>query len=132
MEHLPIRTEHCEHPALGVIGELKAIAAIRLSIILVGADQPHHLAVAVINRALHAAIPLDAPDLPVEQVVLHLGLAVLVSVLHSHDVPTGIVGQLLGGPTAGLDTGVAPSKVISKLRPGLETVQLLERNVIEC
>ena len=49
--------------------ELKAIAAIRLSIILVGADQPCHLAVAVINRALHAAIPLDAPDLPVEQVV---------------------------------------------------------------
>lgn len=81
----------------------------------------------VIDRALHAAALLNAPDLPVKQVVLHPGLAVLVAVLHSHDVPTGIVGQLLGGPTAGLDIAAVARQIIRKLCPSLEAGWLLEQ-----
>ena len=51
----------------------------------------------------------------------------MVSVLHSHDVPTGIVGQLLGGPAAGLDIAVVARQIIRKLRPGLEAGWLLEQ-----
>ena len=67
LEHLPLRAEHREHAPLGVVGELESLAPVRLGIVLVGADQPHHLAVAVIDGALHPAVPLDAPDFPVEQ-----------------------------------------------------------------
>ena len=42
---MAVRAEHREHPALGVVGVLEALAPVRLSIILVGADQPcHHVA----------------------------------------------------------------------------------------
>ena len=43
LEHMAVRAEHREHAALGVIGELGAVAAVRLNIILVGANQPCHL-----------------------------------------------------------------------------------------
>ena len=43
LEHVAVRAEHREHPALGVIDELGAVATVRLSTILVGADQPHNL-----------------------------------------------------------------------------------------
>ena len=69
LEHLPLRAEHREHAPLGVVGELEALAPVRLGIVLVGPDQPHHLAVAVVDGALHPAVPPDAPDLPVHQVV---------------------------------------------------------------
>ena len=52
LEHVAVRAEHREHPPLGVIGELEAVAAVRFWVVLVGADQPHHLAVAVINLSL--------------------------------------------------------------------------------
>ncbi len=77
-EHLPLRAEHGEHAPLGVIGELEALAPVCLGIVLVGSDQPHYLAVAVIDGALHAAVPFDAPDLPVHQVVGNAGLAPLI------------------------------------------------------
>ena len=77
-EHLPLRAEHGEHAPLGVVGELEALAPVRLGIVLVGADQPHYPAVAVIDGALHPAVPLDAPDFPVEQVVGDAGLVSLV------------------------------------------------------
>ena len=69
LEHLPLQAEHREHAPLGVVGELEALTPVRLGIVLVGPDQPHHLAVAVVDGALHPAVPLDAPDLPVEQIV---------------------------------------------------------------
>ena len=77
-EYLPLRAEHREHAPLGVVGELEALAPVRLGVVLVGPDQPHHLAVAVVDGALHPAVPLDAPDLPVEQVIGYTGLAPLV------------------------------------------------------
>ena len=76
-EHLPLWAEHHEHAPLGVVGELGALTSVRLGVVLVGADQPHHLAVAVVDGALHAAVPLNAPDLPVHQVVGDAGLAAL-------------------------------------------------------
>lgn len=41
---------HCKHAVLGVIGELETVATVRLSIILIGADQPCHR-VATIDTA---------------------------------------------------------------------------------
>ena len=98
-----IWAEHREHPPLGVIGELEAVAAVRFRVVLVGADQPHHLAVAVIDRALHAAVPLDAPDLPVEQVVGNAGLAPLVV----------------------RDLGQIARRVVAELRPVVDPAALL-------
>lgn len=78
LEHLPLRAEHREHAPLGVVGGLEALAPVCLGVVLVGPDQPYYLAVAVIDGALHAAVPFDAPDFPVEQVVGDAGLAPLV------------------------------------------------------
>ena len=50
---------------LGVVGELEALTSVRLGVVLVGPDQPHHLAVAVVDGALYPTVPLNAPDLPV-------------------------------------------------------------------
>ena len=77
LEHLSLWAEHREHAPLGVVGELEALAPVRLGVVFVGPDQPHHLSVVVVDGALHPAVPLDAPDLPVHQVVGDAGLAAL-------------------------------------------------------
>ena len=59
-----------------------------------------------------------------------VGGAVLVAVLHPHNVAPGVVGQLLGGPAAGLDIGAVARQIISKLRPDLEEFQLLEQSAV--
>ena len=78
LEHMAVRTDHRKYPPLGVVGELEAVTAVRLRVVLVGTDQPHHLAVPVVDGALYPAVPLYAPDLPVEQVIGYTGLAPLV------------------------------------------------------
>ena len=78
LEHMAVRADHRKYPSLGVIGELEAVAAVRFRVVLVGTDQPHHLAVPVVDGALYPAVPLYAPDLPVQQVIGYAGLATLV------------------------------------------------------
>ena len=53
LEHMAVRAYHRKYPPLGVVGELEAVTAVRLRVVLVGTDQPHHLAVPVVDRALH-------------------------------------------------------------------------------
>ena len=51
LEHPPLRVEHREHAPLGVVGELEALTPVCLGVVLVGPDQPHYLAVAVVDIA---------------------------------------------------------------------------------
>ena len=56
-----VAVHNAGNAALGVVGKLEAVAAVRLRIVLVGTDQTHHLAVAVIDCT--PAVPLNALDL---------------------------------------------------------------------
>ena len=65
-EHLPLWAEHHEHAPLGVVGELGALTSVRLGVVLVGADQPHHLAVAIVGVFLPEilfAFPIAPPNM---------------------------------------------------------------------
>ena len=93
LEHLAVGPHHREHTALVVVGVLVARAVVGLGVVLVG---PHYLgqvAVAVVEAASHPAVLLRPPDLPVEQVVLHPGLAAL-AVRDLHQVPGLVVSKL--------------------------------------
>ena len=85
-----------------------------------------HVARVVVGVIFRAPVRLDDARDPSPGVQV-IGGAVLVAVLHPHNVAPGVVGQLLGGPAAGLNMGAVARQIICKLRPALETVQLLEQ-----
>ena len=93
LEYMAVGANHRKYAALVVVGVLIPRAVVGLGVVLVG---PHHLgqvAVAVVEAAGHAAILLDPPDLPVEQVVLHPSPAPLV-VRDLHQVACLVVDKL--------------------------------------
>ena len=53
-------------PAPGVVGELEAVTTVRFRVVLVGPDQPHHLAVAIVGVFLPEilfAFPIAPPNM---------------------------------------------------------------------
>lgn len=94
LEHVAVRAEHREHPALVIIGVLISCSIVCLWVVLVGAYHLGQVPISIVEAVGDAAILLDPPNFPIEQIVLH----------------------------PDLDIAAVTRQIIRELRPGLETV----------